>query len=88
MNYRIPRSEVYDQDGVLRGSNDNWRDSPDVLAIQATDLAPNDDRELQLVLLALPSGNYTSIVRGVNRTTGVALAEAYKEINLRCGLEP
>jgi hypothetical protein len=27
---------------------------------------------------ALPAGNYTTILRGVNRTTGIALSEVYK----------
>jgi hypothetical protein len=45
--------------------------------IQNTGLAPSDDRE-SAILMTLPSGNYTSIVRGFNRSTGIALAEAYK----------
>jgi hypothetical protein len=45
--------------------------------IEASGLAPTDEHE-SAILLTLPAGNYTSIVRGVNRTTGIGLAEAYK----------
>jgi hypothetical protein len=42
-----------------------------------TGLAPPDSHE-SAILLPLAPGNYTSIMRGVNRTTGIGLAEAYK----------
>jgi hypothetical protein len=45
--------------------------------IQATGLAPADDHE-SAILLTLPPGNYTTIMRGVNRTTGIGLSETYK----------
>ena len=38
--------------------------------------APRDARE-SAIIADLPPGNYTAIVRGVNNTTGVALAEVY-----------
>jgi hypothetical protein len=38
--------------------------------------APGDPRE-SAIIATLPPGNYTAIVRGVNNTTGVALAEVY-----------
>ncbi len=38
--------------------------------------APGDARE-SAIIADLPAGNYTAIVRGVNSTTGVALAEVY-----------
>ena len=75
-----PTLDVYDANGVLRGSNDNWRNDPNAAQIQAIGLAPKDDRE-SAVLLTLPAGPYTSIVRGVARTTGIGLAEAYKLSN-------
>jgi hypothetical protein len=59
------------------GSNDNWRDANNANEIQTTGLAPPDDREAAL-LLSVTAGNYTAVVRGVNRTTGIALAEVYK----------
>jgi hypothetical protein len=72
-----PTLEVHDGNGALLRSNDNWKDAPNMTEIQQSGLAPTDDRE-SAVLLTLPAGNYTSIVRGVNRTTGIGLAEAYK----------
>jgi hypothetical protein len=58
-------------------TNDNWPDAPNAAEIQATGLAPPDDHE-SAILMTLPAGNYTTIVRGKNGTTGIALAEAYK----------
>jgi len=72
-----PTLDVYDSNGTLLRSNDDWKDAPNMSEIQASGLAPTNDRE-SAILLTLPAGNYTSIVRGVNRTTGIALAEAYK----------
>ena len=72
-----PVLEVHDGNGVVLQSNDNWKDAPNMAEIQATGLAPNDPAE-SAILLPLPFGNYTSIVRGKNGTTGIALAETYK----------
>lgn len=72
-----PTLELHDGNGALLMSNDNWKQAPNAAEIQATGLAPSDDRE-SAILMTLPAGNYTSILRGVNRTTGIALAEAYK----------
>jgi hypothetical protein len=72
-----PTMDLHDANGALMTSNDNWRSAPNAAEIEATGLAPRDDRE-PAILLTLSPGNYTSIVSGVNGTTGVALAEAYK----------
>jgi hypothetical protein len=72
-----PTLEVHDGNGMLLQSNDDWKTSPDAAEIQSAGLAPTDDHE-SAVLLTLQAGNYTSIVRGANGTTGIALAEAYK----------
>jgi hypothetical protein len=72
-----PTLELHDGNGALLLSNDNWKDAPNASDIQATGLAPSDDRE-SAILTTLTSGNYTTIVRGVNGTTGIGLAEAYK----------
>ena len=50
--------------------------APNHAQIQATGLAPSDNRE-SAIMMTLPPGTYTAIVRGVNGTTGVALVEAY-----------
>ena len=44
--------------------------------IQTSGYAPSDGRE-SAIIADLPPGNYTAIVRGVDNTTGVALAEMY-----------
>lgn len=71
-----PTLDLVDGNGNLVGSNDNWRDSQQA-AIQATGLAPRDDRE-PAILTTLIQGNWTAIVRGKNNTTGVGLIEVYR----------
>jgi hypothetical protein len=82
-----PTLELHDGSGTLLVSDDNWRDSQQAAIIQASGLAPTDDRESAIVATLAP-GNYTLIVRGKNRvsipgriqitpTTGVALVEVY-----------
>ena len=60
----------------LRAS-DNWQQASNASDIQATGLAPFDPKE-SAILMTLSAGNYTSILRGKNNTTGIALSEAYK----------
>lgn len=72
-----PTLELHDGNGALLGSNDNWKEAPNSAEIQATGLAPGDDKE-SAILMTLAPGNYTTVMRGVNRTTGIGLAEAYK----------
>lgn len=72
-----PTLDLVDSNGVVIRSNDNWRDAPNASDIQGTTLAPTDDRE-SAILMTLSAGNYTSIVRGANRTTGIALNEVFK----------
>ena len=71
-----PKMELYDSNGTLLLANDNWRDSQQA-AIQATGLAPGDDRE-PAILTTLIQGNWTAILRGKNNTTGVGLIELYR----------
>jgi hypothetical protein len=79
-----PRLELYDANGALIASNDNWRTTiiggvitnDQVRDIQNSGYAPGDGRE-SAIIAELAPGNYTAIVRGVNNTTGVALVEVY-----------
>jgi hypothetical protein len=71
-----PMLELHDSNGALITSNDNWNDTQQS-QIQATGLAPGDDRE-SAILAILTKGNYTAVLLGKNNTTGVALIEAYK----------
>jgi hypothetical protein len=71
-----PTLELHNANGALAAANDNWRDSQEI-AIQSAALAPTDNRE-SAIFASLPAGNYTTIVRGRNQTTGVALVEVYR----------
>jgi hypothetical protein len=79
-----PTLELHDSTGALIASNDNWVATiiggiitgDQVAAIRASGYAPGDRRESAMIV-NLPPGSYTAIVRGVNNTTGVALAEVY-----------
>jgi hypothetical protein len=72
-----PILELHDGNGATMATNDNWPDAPNAAEIQATGLAPPDNHE-SAILMTLAPGNYTTVVRGVNGTTGIGLAEAYK----------
>lgn len=70
-----PMLSLYDSNGNMLGTNDNWREAsqPEIVA---AGLAPTDDREAAL-FQSLPPGAYTAIVAGKGSTTGVGLVEAY-----------
>jgi hypothetical protein len=70
-----PTLELHDSNGAVVASNDNWKDTQKS-EIEATGLAPNDDRE-SVILKTLSAGAYTAVVQGKNNATGVALIEAY-----------
>jgi hypothetical protein len=70
-----PTLELFDSNGVPIGFNNNWRDTQ-ASEIEQTGLAPGDDRESALVM-TLPPGAYTAVVRGLLQTTGSGLVEIY-----------
>lgn len=72
-----PTLDLYDANGTLVLSNDNWKDD----AVQAADLlasgvAPQNDLESAIVT-KLPPGAYTAVVSGKDGGTGVGIAEVY-----------
>ena len=71
-----PVLELHAADGSLITSNDNWKDSLQMMDIEATGLAPTNDLE-SAILMTLSPGLYTAIVNGQNGGTGVGLVEAY-----------
>lgn len=73
-----PTLELYDKEGALITSSDDWKETQQS-QIEATGLAPRDDRE-SAILLALAPDSYTAIVRGKDGSTGVALVEVYNVI--------
>jgi hypothetical protein len=70
-----PTLELYDSNGSLLASNDNWRDSQEA-EIVGSSLAPTDDREAAIVA-TLAAGAYSGVIRGAQDTMGVALIEVF-----------
>jgi hypothetical protein len=70
-----PTLDLYDVNGALLASNDNWRSDQEA-EIEATTIPPGDDLE-SAILRSLPPGAYTAILRGADETSGVALVEIY-----------
>jgi len=68
--------ELYDGQGGLVATNDNWQDSQKA-EIEATTIPPSNPLEAA-ILRSLTPGNYTAIVRGKDNSTGVGLIEAYQ----------
>lgn len=71
-----PTIELYDGNGDLLGTNDNWKDTQ-AAEILATGIPPADDRESAIVT-TLTGGAYTAIVRGASNAIGIGLVEAYR----------
>jgi hypothetical protein len=71
-----PTLEIYDSTGSIIASNDNWLDDVNWIDVRKNALSPIDERESALVL-HLPAGAYTAVVRGANGATGNALVEVY-----------
>jgi hypothetical protein len=77
LGLRNPRLDLFDANGNLLASNDNWQDSQSA-EIDATGLAPSDPLEAA-ILITLPRGAYTAVLAPVSGVAhGVALAELYK----------
>jgi hypothetical protein len=70
-----PTLDLYDSNGTLVASNDNWRSAQEA-EISGSHFAPGDDREAAAVVTLAP-GAYSSIVRSADGTAGVALVEVY-----------
>ncbi len=70
-----PTLELHDGSGILIASNDNWKDTQQA-EIEATGLAPTDDREAAIDI-TVPPGAYIAIVRGVGDTTGLGFVQFY-----------
>ena len=70
-----PMLELYDAQGALIASNDNWRDGQ-ADDLTAVGLAPSKDNEAA-IFMRVASGAYTAIVRGKGNSSGIALVEVY-----------
>jgi hypothetical protein len=71
-----PTLRLHDGNGTFLVSNDDWKDSPQRAQIEASGLAPTDDRESAILQTLLP-GAYTGVLTGKDNTTGIALVEVY-----------
>jgi hypothetical protein len=69
-----PALQIFGLGGNVFATNDNWRDTQESEVI-ASGFQPQDDRESAIVI-TLPPGAYTAIVRG-NNVTGIAPVEVY-----------
>ena len=70
-----PTLDLRGANGIGIAANDDWRRG-DEAGVQATGLAPSDERESAIVQTLAP-GAYTAVVRGKNDAAGVAVVEAY-----------
>ncbi|CAN5174612.1 hypothetical protein BH20VER2_BH20VER2_00010 [soil metagenome] len=71
-----PTLEVRDSQGALVAANDDWRSAQEAEIIAST-LAPLHEKEAAVVL-QLPPGPYTALLRGSRGGTGIGLLEAYR----------
>jgi uncharacterized delta-60 repeat protein len=71
-----PLLDLHDGNGNQLSTNDNWASASNRQAIVDSGLAPPNSSEAA-ILITLPPGSYTAILRGVNNTTGNALVEVY-----------
>ncbi len=72
-----PTLELFNANGDMIDSNDNWMDDPNMQEVDDAGLAPQDDNEAALYEI-LPAGQYTAILAGADGSTGVALVETYE----------
>ena len=63
--------------GVL-ATNDDWGSAANAAQVTASGFAPANAKE-SAILVTLPPGAYTAIVRGVANTTGVAIIEVFAQ---------
>ncbi len=71
-----PILELHDSSGNILATNDNWGDSAQATEIQASGVAPTNNKE-SAILTTLNPGTYTAIVRGVADSTGLGLVDFY-----------
>jgi hypothetical protein len=70
-----PVLELRDDKGSVITTNDDWK-SDQQAEIEGTMLEPGNDLE-SAILITLDPGQYTAIVSGKNRTSGVGLVDVY-----------
>jgi hypothetical protein len=72
-----PVLTIYDSKGSAIATNDNWQtDNENARLVRRNGLAPPNALD-SVIVLHLPPGKYTAVVRGANGATGNALVEFY-----------
>jgi len=72
-----PTLGLFDSNGTLLVSNDNWQDNPGQAAeLTAASLAPSNNAE-SAIFTTLAPGAFTAILAGKNGGTGVGVVEVY-----------
>jgi len=69
-----PVIQLFNSSGTNIGGNDDWK--TDQQNVEATGLAPSNDRESALVI-TLDPGAYTIVMRGKNNSSGIGVVEVY-----------
>jgi hypothetical protein len=72
-----PTLDIYNRNGTVIASNDDWHQASNADEIERTGAPPTDARE-SAVLVPLDAGEYTVIVRGKDNTTGIGSLESYQ----------
>jgi hypothetical protein len=70
-----PMLELYDVNGTILDSNDDWISNQ--AAIAATGLQPSNNAESAMLETGLPPGNFSIILRGKNGGVGIGVLEVY-----------
>ncbi|MDQ6624821.1 MAG: hypothetical protein M3Y69_01590 [Verrucomicrobiota bacterium] len=71
-----PTLELRDANGTIVRENNDWKETQQA-EIQATGVAPTNDRESALVQTLTGGGAYTAIVRGAGSVAGIGSVEVY-----------
>ncbi len=71
-----PTLELHNAAGAIIASNDDWGSAPNAAAIAATGLAPTAGTE-SAILMTLPPGAYTCILRGLGGGTGIGRIDVF-----------
>ena len=71
-----PVLNLYDSNGQLLRRNDDHKNAPNAAAIAQTGIAPRNDREAA-IMMELAPGAYTTVLHGIDQTTGVGLVEVF-----------
>ena len=71
-----PQLSVFDSNGAILASNDNWAEDLNATDIERNGLAPSDPAEAAIVLHP-PAGAYTAVVTDPGGPSGIGLLEVY-----------